>query len=365
MKIKILTFHREHNYGANLQAYALRHHLISKGHEVAFIDLPRITTRNFRLTLLKRWIARTPRATATKIRHETSRIFRNPRHGYEFREFQKDFLRTTAKHYTSLRTLRQHPPHADCYLVGSDQVWNPRLVDQELLPAFFLDFGPSRIRRVAYAVSSGGEDFSVCESEKVTSFLKRFHRIGVRESSMCQQLRGLGIDDCAWTPDPTFLIDWSVHFGATRASEKKGIGIFLINPKHYQKLLFRQEPDSRNFLQYEKPVDFSQKPQRPHEWIKEISEKELLVTDSYHAALFAIYSQTPFWFLRWGEATKRDERIAAVLTALGLKDRACETVSIDKVAGQNEDTIDWHLVSSRITEMREVGFQFLSSALAS
>ena len=38
MKIGILTFHRAHNYGAVLQAYALKTFLRSLGHNVKLID---------------------------------------------------------------------------------------------------------------------------------------------------------------------------------------------------------------------------------------------------------------------------------------------------------------------------------------
>ena len=38
MKIGILTYHRAHNYGAMLQAYALLTFLKEQGHEVEFID---------------------------------------------------------------------------------------------------------------------------------------------------------------------------------------------------------------------------------------------------------------------------------------------------------------------------------------
>ena len=38
MKIGILTYHRAHNYGAMLQAYALRTYLHNQGHDVEFID---------------------------------------------------------------------------------------------------------------------------------------------------------------------------------------------------------------------------------------------------------------------------------------------------------------------------------------
>ena len=38
MKIGILTFHRAHNYGAVLQAYALVTYLRSIGHEAEIVD---------------------------------------------------------------------------------------------------------------------------------------------------------------------------------------------------------------------------------------------------------------------------------------------------------------------------------------
>lgn len=38
MKIGILTFHYAHNYGALMQAWALKEYLQSIGHEVYFID---------------------------------------------------------------------------------------------------------------------------------------------------------------------------------------------------------------------------------------------------------------------------------------------------------------------------------------
>ena len=38
MKIGILTFHRAENYGALLQAYALKTYLSTLGHNVSFVD---------------------------------------------------------------------------------------------------------------------------------------------------------------------------------------------------------------------------------------------------------------------------------------------------------------------------------------
>ena len=50
MKIGILTFHRAHNYGAVLQAYALQEYLYSLNQKVEFIDY-----KNRKLLEVYRW----------------------------------------------------------------------------------------------------------------------------------------------------------------------------------------------------------------------------------------------------------------------------------------------------------------------
>ena len=54
--------------------------------------------------------------------------------------------------YRSLRALRAFPLRCDLYLAGSDQLWNTKLTDGKLDPAYALDFGPEGTRRATYAV---------------------------------------------------------------------------------------------------------------------------------------------------------------------------------------------------------------------
>lgn len=56
-----------------------------------------------------------------------------------FNSFRKKYFKNlTSKTYWSVEELRNNPPESDCYLVGSDQTWNPQ-IGKKLLASVFLD----------------------------------------------------------------------------------------------------------------------------------------------------------------------------------------------------------------------------------
>jgi hypothetical protein len=365
MKIKILSFHRENNYGATLQAYALRQYLLSLGHKVDFIDFPRSAESSYLGRVLKRWVGRNPTATARKWKAELSACLYSYTSGGVTKAFQDEFLPDGPRHYKTLRQLQSHPPEADCYIVGSDQVWSDKLVSEAAFLAYFLDFGPGSIRRIAYAASSGGESFPTGLHQPIGRCLRSFHLIGVREESLRDTLGLLDVTNCEWTPDPTVLIDWSVHLGRDGPCKPSGIGLFLLNRAHYSKVSIDDLSFfARNKSYDERIVDLSRRWYNPIEWVKTIASRQLLITDSYHAVLFAIYTQTPFVFIRWGANHKRDERVLFLLKQLGLCDLACNTIAPGDPLLAAAAEVDWQSVSLRIAAMRSVGVAFLRRALA-
>ncbi len=162
MKVSILTYHWEDNYGATMQAYATYRAVKESGHTPEFIDL------------------RLPYAPSLKSRL----VFGLKR--YRFNSFRKKHFRNlTDKTYRSVEELRRNPPASDCYLVGSDQTWNPQ-IGKKLLPAFFLTFGDDSVRRVTYATSIGlnqWEKSPYISDSEIKKSLGRFHRILLREDS--------------------------------------------------------------------------------------------------------------------------------------------------------------------------------------
>jgi hypothetical protein len=100
------------------------------------------------------------------------------------------------------------------YIVGSDQVWN--FYDMSLrkcnnvLHAYFLDFGPSTVKRVSYAASWSVSDLKNEIAEEIKPLLKRFSYVSVREKEAIELCRTLGVD-AEWVCDPTLLLKPDVY----------------------------------------------------------------------------------------------------------------------------------------------------------
>lgn len=212
MRIGILTFHSQLNYGGVLQCWALQTALEKMGHKVVVLDLWRTSgnrallgpfgSLSFKqwLKLIARSLVKGSRDFSFAIRHwRTIRFVRTKLHLSRFHFYQ----------WTDLR----RPLDLDCVVVGSDQVWHcgdwgdPR--------PFLLDGAPS-IPAISYAASFGINAIpqflsnanpsltNVCARPVYTSGLKRFAAISCREKE--------GVDICAnlgfsarWVCDPIIL----------------------------------------------------------------------------------------------------------------------------------------------------------------
>ena len=102
MKISILTFSKESNFGANLQCYALCKTLQNMGHQVDIIDI-QLPKKRFS------WY---------------STLLQFPQE-FLFFLFRKKYLNFFTKKYKTTAELQNGQHKSDLYIVGSDQVWNP------------------------------------------------------------------------------------------------------------------------------------------------------------------------------------------------------------------------------------------------
>lgn len=152
--------------------------------------------------------------------YAVSALFLVPFIKLRLRSFLTSRFRFTRK-YRSIESLRKHPPQADIYMTGSDQVWNSRYnngVDR----AFFLDFTESP--KISYAASMGIDNFPPDEVTEVVSLLKRYRSISVRENQTVCYMRDLGFPFVTHDLDPTLLLtakDWKkiIRYRSRRQSE--------------------------------------------------------------------------------------------------------------------------------------------------
>lgn len=198
MRIGILTLHDSPNYGALLQACALRRHLAARGHEVSVIDRRRRPDgRALRGPTPGPGLFR-PWGLLSLDAHDGSREYRSRLE--RTLRFQRERLGLTDFHF---HDWRDAPADLglDAVVVGSDQVWNASNHD----PA---DYLPGRIPvgvpTLSYAASVGTDRFPADREADLRRGLAALCGIGVRERAAADLIGRLGL--CAETVvDPVLL----------------------------------------------------------------------------------------------------------------------------------------------------------------
>lgn len=352
MKIALLTIWHEKNFGAELQTYATVKLLKAWGHDVKVIDLRMsdFSVSNFR----------------GKIGKIVSYFSPAER---KFQNFWRVNIPKT-KRYKTISSLRNDPPAADLYLVGSDQVWNPELT-KNLYRIFFLDFGSDNIRRCSYASSFGTNTWNYPNfTEEIKRLLERFSIVTCRENSGVKILNDIFGIQAQQVLDPTLLIDdyseligtknllqnnTLVYYPLGEDTELKSYSIDLahrlkMTPLNNdgRKYIFRHIIWDRNSIE---------------NWIKNIAEAKLIITRSFHGVAFALIFNKQFAVVRG--TNNRTTRLESLLSALGLEDRLFDSFeAMDKLKPWNR-AIDYISVNKTLRTLRNESLKSLKQIVSS
>lgn len=200
MKTFTVTYHHTHNYGAVLQAYALQHTIESMGHSNLLFEYPYVRKK-------KKLLAGSPKETVRNLYLRYLSVVRKNKTN-RLEEYFVDFHRkrlTLSRGYKSMEDLVRNPPDADCLISGSDQVWNLN-TSPEFIPARFLAFGDEKARRISYAASIEGLDYTDAQKEMVRDYLLRFDAVSLREQSAKEYIEGFVPVQAKRVLDPVFLL---------------------------------------------------------------------------------------------------------------------------------------------------------------
>ena len=208
MKIGILTWLHNGNYGSILQAYALQKALRNQGYQTENIDYAPSTVKkvenliknkNSLKLFLEKWDAYCAKKAAGSPRELSEKQ-------KKFDDFRENYINITRR-YSSPKEVATIDGEFDAYICGSDQIWSPVLLN----PVFYFDFLSDTERKIAYACSFGVSSIKGKKATKITNYLNRFEYISVRESSGCKIVKNLTGKVVPVMPDPTLLLqrtDW-------------------------------------------------------------------------------------------------------------------------------------------------------------
>lgn len=254
------------------------------------------------------------------------------------------------------------------FIVGSDQVWNPYwAITKRTYNKLFLRFAPYE-KRVSYAASFGVSELPEECKDKYKKALMDFQRISVREESgkqIVNELIGKSVDVLI---DPTMLLKTNEWRDISKKSsihiKEKYILKYFLGNKVTDRDLYIDKISKKYNLEIIDLMDKNQKKiftAGPAEFLYLIENASLICTDSFHATVFSILFNKPFWIMNRIEKNQRsmNSRIETLLEKLGLKQRISDEINEKKLF-----ECDYQEAYERLDSERKKAFNFIKSVLS-
>ena len=359
MKIGIITFHRSTNYGAQLQAYALRRFLSLAGHDASLIDYwPDYRRERDRLLSLSE--LRELKASA-KIAYLLTRLLTCVR-------FIKRRSEAQAFAETHLNLCKDE--HFDLAVYGSDQIWRKfqRTTFRGYDPVYFGQGYVGADRRISYAASMGPVAF---DSEKDKLFfgagMKNFDAVSVRETGLQTMLAEEFSVTAAKVCDPTLLLsleEWSELIDSRLIPKQPYILYYRLNPNTDADLFVERLSANMGIkvIECRGKIPMMHYGSRyrltagPQAFLSILSGAQCVVSTSFHGVALSIRLQKQFYFV---SKEKNANRAMSLLAELGLQDRRVTSPSQHDI----EKSIDYCDCEARLQHIVEGSKQWLINQL--
>jgi hypothetical protein len=370
MKIGIMTFWwSKDNYGQQLQCYALQKYLRDAGHDAYLIryDMSSDFTPAPKKYIWKRILKYfNPIKLYAYLLHKKrvaavakENIKNNER---IFEEFRNKYIKQTEKKYHYYRELKENPPEADVYIVGSDQVWNVDCFPskERQIKAYFLDFGNSSVKRISYASSICKEKLSDETVNMITPLLQKFSYVSVREKSDLDLCKLCGIDGAEWVPDPTMLLNADVYRAlyvneVLRKPNKQYCFLyFLSNDCDFSLKTMYDWAKKKNleivYVSANLRVDKYKKTYATvPEWIYLLEHAEYVITNSYHCSVFSLLFKKNFGVISLSrERVAENSRFDSLFEQFQLEKRF-----LDSDFSVLDKEINWQFVFEKFQILRD------------
>ena len=325
MRIGILTYHRAHNYGAMLQAYALLSFLRSNGHNAELIDYWPLYHKH-QYALIRPITGKNIGYMIKNAIADICTFWRRYKRIQHFTSFEHSYLNLPKEiRYTSENALKDI--NYDCVIVGSDQIWRNRDSNNHHIgfdsTYFCQNINPST-RCISYAASMGIIQLSESDKATLQQYLKRFCTILVRENTLNDLVHSLGYQ-AKVVLDPTLLLNkdqWNLSLPKKRFSSTRYVLYYELMPSA-EATRFAQEKanslgckllvmDARipiipktGHISYASPIEF----------MHAIRDAEYVIATSFHGTAFSIIFEKQFLTLG---LKKNADRVITLLSHLGL-----------------------------------------------
>ena len=316
MKIGIVSLFGNFNYGNRLQSYASQIILRKMGFQTSVIYLKSYKERI--RDIIKNFFLIIPLCLLPE-RFKRKRMFWLRQK--VFNEFNRTHIDT--KGYLSIKNIEDK----DFFVVGSDQVWNPKHYNDVKKQLFFLTFTSSS-KRICLSPSFGLSDIPPQWKDFFKEALSGFPRLSVREKRGAEIIKELTGRDAEVLIDPALMLDKEQWLKIAKKPKnvdfdtKYVFNYFLGDMPARAKLdgeKVAEELNGRiyNIMDFNSPELYIS---GPSEFLYFIEHATVVQTDSFHACVFSFLFGKPFLlYAREGKDTDMFSRMETLFSTFGLK----------------------------------------------
>lgn len=290
-KIGIVTIN-DYNYGNRLQNYGLQQALETLGIEaesIYFNDVSKAYYLSKTRSPIRRFVKRF--VPVQMIRRKRSNDHKPAKEMFE--KFTEQYIKSrtvTIKRPKDLQNAIDESEYQQ-FIAGSDQIWNPRFAGEEY---YFLTFARPD-KRMAYAASIGFEDIPEAMKDKWSKYWGAFNQITVREEAAANIVKQVAGRDADVVLDPTLLVEKQVWNELIDKAVMPDEIHDTINDNYVFAFFIGEEPDELcDIKRANNVIDISDENSDirqkigPIEFVRLISNADMVLTDSYHCLIFSI-----------------------------------------------------------------------------
>ncbi len=366
MKIGIITlYYKNYNYGAQLQSYALWKALTDLQNDCKQISFDFWTDD-----------------LCAKPESQISCFIRCLKYGKWYINFNKTRskiekfrLRIPHTQKCDLSDIHTISDKFDCFVAGSDQIWNPGLWND----AFFLSFADSSKIKCAYAASTGVSHFSDEQYSYFADRVTKLNCISFREEEIIKDIHNRNNDFKAeMMPDPTFLLtreEWKSIKSERKPSEPYVLGFFLGDNKRNRDMAVEYALNHNkryycisglllgNYEWETNNIDYMLKAVSVEDFLALIDGADLFITDSFHGSVFACIFETPFITLNRfedNESGSMNSRIRNLMEVMKLDRNLLNIAMLDDYNFTSEEKTN---IKNSLELQRNKGLDFLRKTI--
>ena len=358
MKIGILTYHRTLNYGAVMQALALRFVLQKMGHDVYYVDYwPKYHQDKYALFSFHQMFSKGAKKAVSYLKNFLKNYSSKKERIENFRKFFAIYIDPFCSQVTE---------NFDIVIYGSDQIWRKQSSLKAYNPVYFGVNDIKALQHVSYAASMGVLPQSDKDYQCVKNMLHHLSKISVREENLLAMVKEMGFSDAVKTLDPTLLLshtDWDNLLSFVNDDKPKERYVLFYDLMYNSFDLDEIKKFTRQYGMKLKILSgYASKAGNPDKiscggpnvFLSLIRNADFVFTSSFHGLVFSIIYNKPFY----AAFRENEGRALSLLQNLGIPNKLL--APMQKISLQYEP-IDYMKINKNLEELKKSSLDFLKN----